>query len=175
MLSETLLRLLNEQIGHEFESANLYLQMSSWCATNGFEGCASFFREHSHEEMEHMFRVFDYVNEAGGMATVPQLAKPRDQFESIREVFDATLEHERFITGKINALAGAAFEEKDFSTFNFLQWFVAEQHEEETLFTGIIDRFNLIGTDGRGLYMIDREIGQMRDKMAAAEGASGGE
>jgi ferritin len=161
MLKPAVLEKLNEQVGHEFFSANLYLQMSSWCTAKGLEGCAKFLREHSTEEMNHMFRLFDYVNETGAQAVVPALEKPRHQFENVTEVFAATLEHEKFITSKINELVDVAFGEKDYSTFNFLQWYVAEQHEEEALFQRIVDMVNLVGTDGQGLYMLDREIGGM--------------
>jgi ferritin len=171
MPSDKVVQKLNEQIGHEFESSNLYLQMCAWCAENGYEGCATFFRAHGLEEQQHMFKIFDYLNEAGGPAAIPALAEQRRQFESIREIFDATLEHERFITGKINELAGLAFSENDFTTFNFLQWFIEEQREEEALFGGIIDRFNLVGDDGRGIYHLDREIGGIH----GAAGEGGGE
>jgi len=161
MLSETMLEKLNGQIGIEFESANLYLQMSSWCAVNGLEGSADFLRAHSHEEMEHMFKLFDYVIETGSKAHIPELAEPRSEFESIREVFESTLEHERFVTGKINELVRAAYDENDYSTLNFLQWYVAEQHEEEALFSRIVEMVHMIGTSGRDLYLLDKEIGAM--------------
>jgi ferritin len=107
------------------------------------------------------------------MPIIPTLEKPRSEYGSIREVFEATLEHERFITGKINELAGAAFEAKDFSAFNFLQYFVAEQHEEEALFSGILDRFGIVGDDGRGLFMLDKEIGQMHGPVSADPATAG--
>jgi ferritin len=161
MLSQGLLAKLNEQIGIEFESANLYLQMSSWCGANGLDGCAAFLREHSQEEMEHMFRLFDYVNETGAMAVIPALAKPRSEYESVKDVFESTYQHEQFVTSKINELVDAAFSEKDYSAFNFLQWYVAEQHEEEALFKKVLDLVEMVGTDGQGLFYLDREIGKV--------------
>ncbi len=171
MLSESMLSKFNEQIGVEFESANLYLQMSSWCADQGLEGCSMFLRSHSQEEMGHMMRLFDYVIETGGQAVLPALPKPRHEYESIKDLFSLTYEHEQFVTGKINALVGAAFAENDYSAFNFLQWYVAEQHEEEALFKGILDKIEIVGLDGRGLYMIDQEIGKLTGA-AEAEGAA---
>ena len=53
---------------------------------------------------------------------------------------------------------GKTFEEKDYSAFNFLQWYVAEQHEEEKLFSGILDKFNIIGNDGKSIYLIDKDL-----------------
>ena len=73
-------------------------------------------------------------------------------------MFETTLEHEKFITSKINELVEVTYASKDYSTFNFLQWYVAEQHEEETLFSGIIDKFDILGEDGRSLYFIDRDL-----------------
>jgi ferritin len=162
MLSQALLEKFNEQIGIEFESANLYLQMSSWCGSNGLDGCATFLREHSQEEMEHMFRLFDYVNETGAMAIIPALSKPRSEFETIRDVFETTYKHEQFVTGKINELVHSAFTEHDYSAFNFLQWYVAEQHEEEALFKKVLDLVDMVGTDGQGLFYLDREISSIQ-------------
>ena len=176
MISKELLQKLNDQIGLEFESANIYLQMSSWCAAHGLDGCASFLREHTTEEMGHMTRLFDYVNEIGEMAIIPEIPKPRHEYENVRELFAATLEHERFITGKINDLVDAALKEKDFSTFNFLQWYVAEQHEEEALFKKILDLVDMVGFEGRGLYHLDKEIvGIQANVVAGGGGGASGE
>ncbi len=91
---------------------------------------------------------------------MPLLGKidvPKHNYSSLREVFEITLQHEKLVTSKINELAEATYESKDYSAMNFMQWYVAEQHEEEKLFSGIIDRFNLVGEDGKGLFFIDRE------------------
>ncbi len=174
MLSEKMLARLNEQIALEFESANLYLQMSAWCLAHGLDGCGRFLREHSQEEMGHMFRLFDYVNETGAQAVLRALEAPRHEYGSVREVFEATFEHERFITGKINELVDTAFAEKDYSTFNFLQWYVSEQHEEEALFQRVLDLVELVGSDGKGLFHLDREIGKLRTPGPGTEAAPAG-
>lgn len=161
MLTERMTKRLNEQINLEFYSSNLYLQMSAWCVTQGLEGCKSFLRAHADEEMQHMHRLFTYVADAGGLPQIGAIDAPRSQFSAIAEVFEVTLDHERFVTAKINDLVDTAFQEKDYSTFNFLQWYVAEQHEEEKLFSSVLDRVRLIGSDGRGQFFLDREIGRL--------------
>ncbi len=158
MLTQATIDRLNEQINMEFYSSNLYLQMSAWCDFKGFEGCAAFLRDHAQEEMDHMHRLFRYVNETGAMAKLGRIEAPPTEFESLVDVFQKTFEHECDVTQAINGLADTAFQEKDYSTFNFLQWYVAEQHEEETLFKGILDKFEILGTDGKALFMLDREI-----------------
>ena len=167
MLTNKMLDKLNEQINVEFYSSNLYLQMASWCESKGLEGCADFLKAHADEEMGHMHRLFTYVNECGAMAKLGAIDAPPTDFASIDEVFEETLNHEKFVTSKINELADTAFQEKDYSTFNFLQWYVAEQHEEEKLFNTILDKMRIIGTDGRGLYHFDQEIAKMHDQGAA--------
>lgn len=161
MLSKKILAMLNEQITLEFFSSNLYLQMSSWCTASGLEGSARFLLAHSNEERMHMEKLFRYVNETGAMAVIDAIEKPKTEFKDLYELFKETLEHERLVTRKINELVDAAFTEKDFSTFNFLQWYVAEQHEEEALFMSVLDKVKMIGTEGRGLYLIDKEIGKL--------------
>lgn len=158
MLSQSMLDALNEQLNLEFYSSNLYLQMSAWCEYKGLEGCAEFLRAHAAEELEHMQRLFTYVNETGGLAIIGQIDAPPAEFKSVRDVFEQTLEHEILITKCINKLAKLAQDEGDFSTFNFLQWYVAEQHEEEKLFKGLLDKIDMIGTEASGLFFIDKEV-----------------
>lgn len=173
MLTPALVEKLNAQINLEFYSSNLYLQMSAWCEAHGLPGAARFLRLHADEEMGHMRRLFDYVNETGAMARMGAIEEPTTEFASVAEVFEATLEHERVVTAAINELAHTAFQDKDYSTFQFLQWYVSEQHEEEGLFSGIVDRIRIIGTEGRGLFHIDKELAHLADQ-TAAEAARGG-
>ena len=167
MLTKVLVDRLNQQINLEFYSSNLYLQMSSWCEHAGLEGCAEFMHQHAQEEMGHMQRLFNYVNETGAMAVLGQIDAPPTEYESIADVFRKTYEHECLVTSRINDLADAAMKEADYSTFNFLQWYVAEQHEEEKLFKSILDKIELIGDDPKNLFFIDQEV---RGKMAETQG-----
>ena len=152
---------LNKQINLEFYSSNLYLQMSAWCEDQGFDGAAEFMRKHALEEMDHMNRLFTYVSETGAMPILGAIDAPPHEFESLADVFEKTYEHECQITEHINALAHKAFTSQDYSTFNFLQWYVAEQHEEETLFKSVLDKINLVGHDGHALFFVDKDLAAM--------------
>ena len=158
MLSPSMIEKLNSQINLEQYSANLYLQMSAWCEQKGYVGSAEFLRTHAGEEHVHMTRLFTYVAETGAMPVLGAIAAPSTEYAGLVEVFKQTLAHERRITGSINKLVEAALNEKDFATFQFLQWFVSEQHEEEHLFQSIVDKMGIIGVDGRGIYFLDKEI-----------------
>ena len=105
-----------------------------------------------------MQKLFKYVSETSGMPLLGKIDAPKNDYKSLKEVFETTLEHEKLVTSKINELVEVTFANKDYSTFNFLQWYVAEQHEEEKLFNSIIDKFNLVGEDGHSLYFIDRDL-----------------
>ena len=161
MLTLNILEKMNQQVNLEHFSSNLYLAMSSWCRSRGLEGAAAFLADHSREELQHMYRLFDYINATGSMAIISQIDGPETEFADIKEVFEKTYRHEQFITAKINDLVDLALIQKDYSTFNFLQWYVSEQHEEEALFKGILDKIDLIGMERRGLHLIDREIGRL--------------
>ncbi len=168
MLAQSMINKLNEQINLEFYSSNLYLQMSAWCEDKSFDGAAVFLRKHANEEMEHMKRLFTYVSETGGLPILGAIEAAPHEFKSMHDVFTQILEHECLITQKINELAHVAFTNHDYSTFNFLQWYVAEQHEEEKLFKGILDKLELIGDDGAAMYMFDKDFAAM-----AANGSGG--
>lgn len=161
MLSSNLLKKLNSQVNLEFYSSNLYLQMSAWCEHKGLVGSAKFLRAHAAEEMAHMSKIFDYIQDTGALAEIGVIDKPKIKLDTIQDVFVQTYKHELYITKQINELADITLNEKDFSTFNFLQWYIAEQHEEEKLFKSILDKIEIIGLDGRGLFMIDKEIGNL--------------
>jgi ferritin len=161
MLSASLLKKLNSQVNLEFYSSNLYLQMSAWCEHKGLLGSARFLRAHAAEEMAHMHKIFDYIQDTGALAEIGAVDKPEMKLDTIQDVFVQTYSHEQYITKQINALAESTLKEKDYSTFNFLQWYIAEQHEEEKLFKSILDKIEIIGLDGRGLFMIDKEIGNL--------------
>ena len=158
MLSPAMIDRLNKQINLEQYSSNLYLQMSAWCDNQGYTGSATFLREHAGEEMTHMHKLFDYVSETGALAVLGALDAPPTTFKSLGEVFKITYEHELSITKAINNLVASALAEPDFATFQFLQWYVSEQHEEERLFKSILDKIDVIGLDGKGIYFLDKEI-----------------
>ncbi len=161
MLKENVLKKLNEQVTAEHYASNLYLAMSSWCKAQGLDGAAFFLKTHSKEELEHMYRLFNYINETGSMAIVSAIEAPPKNFKDLKDVFEQTFKHELHVTSLINNLVDLTLSEKDYSSFNFLQWYVSEQHEEEALFKGILDRIDVVGLEGRGLFMIDNEIGRL--------------
>jgi len=158
MLSQKMIQRLNEQVNLEMYSSNIYLAMSAWCANRGLHGSANFLKDHSKEELSHAYKLFDYINETGATATIEQINKPHNEFKDLKDVFEKTYNHELLVSKSILDLVDTALSEKDYSTFNFLQWYVSEQHEEEKLFKEILDKFEIIGMEGRGLFMIDREI-----------------
>ncbi len=168
MLSQRMIERLNKQINLEYYSANLYLQMSAWCDFKGYTGCSAFLKIHAEEERGHMHRLFGYVTETGGLPIVGAIDKPAHDFADLADVFKKTYDHEVAITGAINDLVAFALAEPDFSTFNFLQWYVAEQHEEEALFKGILDKIGVIGLDGKGVYFLDKEIAKLGAQRARA-------
>lgn len=166
MISKIVEKALNNQIKLEAESSQLYLSMACWAEANGFEGVADFMYDHSDEEREHMLKFIKFLNNRGGDTVVSSLEKPKNEFKSIRDIFEALLAHEIFISESINEIVHLTFEEKDFATHNFLQWYIAEQIEEEALARSIIDKMNLIGDNVSGMYLFDNEIRIIKEKSA---------
>ncbi len=158
MLTQETIGLLNQQVAKEMYASNLYLSMSSWCYEHSFDGAGLFLFDHAGEESDHAKKLITYLNETDSKVELSTIPAPRSDFKSLLEVFEATLQHEQEITKSINELTNFVFSNKDFSTFNFLQWYVAEQHEEEALFRGIVDKIRLIGEGGNGLYLADQYL-----------------
>lgn len=161
MLSPKVQQALNNQIRYEAESSQLYLAMASWAETKGFEGVAQFMFAQSDEERMHMLKILKYVNERGGHAIITQLDAPVVEFNTVKDMFEQLLAHEIKVSNLINNLVAITFEEKDFATHNFLQWYVAEQIEEEATAKTILDKIYLIGDDKSGFYLFDKDIKAM--------------
>lgn len=150
---------LNEQIKIEGQSSQVYLAMASWAEIQpGIDNVTEFFYRHSDEERMHMLKLIHFVNERGGFAVVPPLEQPSLTYPSIHHAFKELLKHEIFVSESINNLVDIALQEKDYATHNFLQWYVAEQIEEEALARMMNDKLELIGEDKGGLYLFDRDI-----------------
>lgn len=150
---------LNEQVKIEAQSSQVYLAMASWAEIQpGIDNITSFFYQHSDEERMHMLKLIHFVNERGGFAVIPTLEQPVLTFPSIKHAFKVLLEHEIYVSESINKLVDIALSEKDYATHNFLQWYVAEQIEEEALARTINDKLELIGDEKSGLYLFDRDI-----------------
>lgn len=131
MLKEKIEAALNNQIKIEAESSQIYLAMASWAETEGLGGTSQFLYKHSDEERMHMLKLVQYVNERGGKAIIPQLSQPEKNYKSLSNLFQTLLNHEIMVSGEINNLVDICLKEKDYTTHNFMQWYVAEQIEEE--------------------------------------------
>lgn len=168
MLKDKMHAALNKQIKLEAESSQIYLGMASWAETKGLNGIADFLYGHADEERMHMLKLIRYVNERGGHAFIPTLEGPKNEYGSVNEVFETFLNHEISVSAQIDDLVGLAFEERDYSTHNFLQWYVAEQIEEEALARTVLDKLALIGDDKGGFYMFDRDLVNIKSSLSVS-------
>lgn len=158
MLSKKIQDLLNRQVELEAASSQYYLAMASWAEVKGYNGVSKFLYTHSDEERMHMLKLVHFINERGGHGLVPALKAPTASFKNIQEIFEMILKHEVHVSTEINKLVERCLAEKDYTTHNFLQWYVSEQIEEEALARNILDKLNLIGNDKGGMYLFDRDL-----------------
>jgi ferritin len=160
MLPENLQNALNGQVNAELYSSYLYLSMSMFFEDTGMPGAASWMKVQAQEELWHAMKFVGYINERGGRVLLDAVEKPPSEWDSTLAVFEAVLEHEQKVSALIAGLVELARAEKDYMTDNFLQWFVAEQVEEEASADEVVRQFRLAGNAGPGLFMLDRELGQ---------------
>jgi ferritin len=149
---------LNDQVQKEASSSQFYLAMASWAESNGLNGTAKFMYQHSDEERFHMLKLIHFINERGGKALIPSIQQPPKEFRDLENVFELLLSHEISVTESINNLVDICLQQKDYTTHNFVQWYVSEQLEEEALARTVLDKLRLIGGDKGGMYMFDRDL-----------------
>lgn len=167
MLSKKIEEICNQQVEKEGYSSNLYLAMAAWAENQGYAGVAKWLYAQAEEEKMHMLKFISYINERGGRVIIPAFQKPPEEFKGIKEIFADVMKHEQYISASINEIVALCIEEKDFTTHNWIQWFVAEQIEEESSVQTIIDKLNLVGD--KNMYMFDRDIMGMRGEESNAE------
>ncbi|HKJ32193.1 MAG TPA: ferritin [Balneolales bacterium] len=159
-MKKNIVEAVNKQIQAEFESAYLYLAMSAYFETQNLKGFAHWMKIQWEEELQHALKFYNMLIDRDAKVELMTLAKPGNDFGSPQEVFKSALDHEKQVTGKINDLYDLALEEKDYPLQNLLQWFIDEQVEEENNARDIVDQLKLIGENGTGLYILDRELSQ---------------
>lgn len=166
MLPKKVEEILNVQVEKEDYSSQLYLAMASWAENKGMEGVAGWLYAQSEEERLHMLKLVKYINERDGIAIIQGMETPPSNFKDVFSMFDQVLEHEKYISASINEIVAVCIAESDFTTQNWIQWFVNEQIEEEASVRAIIDKLNLVGKNN--LYMFDRDIMSTRGAGEAA-------
>ncbi len=168
MLSEKLLAKLNEQITHEFFSAQYYLAMAAYFKKEDLDGFANFFIVQAEEERFHAMKFFEFIYDQGEDAVITGFKDPKRDFKSVEEIFNLALEHEKLVSSLINELMALAQEEKHYPSISFLQWFIDEQVEEEASMGKLLSQVKRVGEKGHGILMLDRELAG-RTFNAAAE------
>jgi len=158
MMTDTMQQALNDQINAEFHSAYLYLAMAAWFRGENLNGFANWMEMQYQEEVAHAMKLYHFVFDRGGTVTLTAIDGPDTTWPSPLAAFEAALEHERYISSRINKLVKLAFEENDFAAHSFLQWYVNEQVEEEASVDEIVQTLKMLGEDKRGLFMLDREL-----------------
>jgi len=170
MLSEKMQKAINGQINAELYSAYMYAAMSMYFESVDMSGAAAWMNAQAGEELEHAGKFMHYVNERGGRVVLEAIEKPPVEWDSVLDAFQAALKHEEKVSSLINGLVTLAREENDHMTDNFLQWFVAEQVEEEASAGEVVRKLRLVGDSGGGMFMMDRELGQRGSAPEAEEG-----
>jgi ferritin len=151
---------LNAQMSKEAYAAQIYLSLGSWAETNGYGGVAEYLYKHAGEERNHMMKILKYINARGGSANIQAISAPDKQPKNLQQVFEFVVAHEFDNTDSIYKLVDICQKAGDWATYNFAQWFVKEQIEEETLVLGLLDKFNLANKTNKetNMYSFDRDL-----------------
>lgn len=160
MINEKITKALNEQINLEYASAYAYLAMSSYFLAKNLNGFAHWLRVQAQEELVHGMKIYDFVSERDGQITLSDIPAPKSNWDDALAVFQDARENEKEVSTSIYNLVDLSLKEHDHATNNFLQWFVSEQVEEESAVNKVIDTLKLVGADGNGLFLVDRDLNQ---------------
>ncbi len=170
MITKTVLDALQEQLMLESSTSQMYLSMATWCDHESLPGCAALLLDHSNEERDHMMKIIGYLQECDIRPVIEALEAPRHDFDSVLDVFEAVYDREVAVTENINQIAGLAMAASDFSAFNFIQYFVADQHTGLVMFRDIRDMARGLNFDNyRERMYFDKNVRRIFEGLQAAE------
>jgi ferritin len=162
MISEKMVKALNEQVNAELYSAYIYSAMQAYFLSKNLEGFANWMCVQTKEENSHAEKFYKYINERNGRIELEAIAKPQKDWSSVLDAFEAAYEHEQYITGRINSLVELARSEKDYATESFLKWFIDEQVEEEANALKIVETLKMIKDSAGSLLMLDHQMAKRK-------------
>ena len=171
-LSPTIQAALNAQMTNEAHNAQIYLAYASWASEKGFDGVANFLFRHSNEERNHMQKFLEYILKRGGKVIVTAIPAPGPDPVNMNDCFEKVFKSEVENTGNIYDIVNLSMAEKDWATFNFMQWFVKEQTEEETLALDLLDKIKVAGginAKDDALFALNNELGKTPDDATLAQ------
>ena len=171
-LSATLAAALNAQMTKEAHASQIYLAYASWADSQGFGGTANFLFRHAQEERNHMMKILEYILKRGAEVHITAIPAPPENPASLHGCFEKVFKHEVDNTNAIYKLVKMSLDEEDWATWNFTQWFVKEQIEEETLALNLLDKIKIAGgnkADSHTLYSLDRDLKKTPDDARSAQ------
>ena len=151
-------KLINDQINKELYSGYLYLSFADYYEAEGLKGFANWYMIQAQEERDHAMLFIKYLQQQGETVELEAIDKPDKEYKAFIDPLKMGAEHERVVTDLINTIYAAAYEEHDFRTMQFLDWFVKEQAEEEDNADDNVTKFELFGSDSKSLYELDAEM-----------------
>lgn len=169
LISESMVGALNEQIGNEFSASLQYVAIASHFACETLPELAAHFYRQSEEERDHAMRFVKFIVEAGGRVEIPAIPMPKNEFSSVEEAVQLSLDQEKTVTQQINALVELALKESDHITNNFLSWFLTEQLEEVS---SMDDLLRIIQRAGNNLLFVEDYLARRKAKAPPSKPAA---
>ena len=171
-LSKPMTAALNSQMTNEAHASQIYLSFAAWAENQGYSGIANFLFRHAQEERNHMMKILEYILKRGAQVQVTAIPAPPQNPASIHDCFEKVFTEEVDNTKAIYTLVKLSLAEEDWATWNFMQWFVKEQIEEETLAMNLLDKVKLAGGEkinSNALYSLDRDLEKTPDTAISAQ------
>jgi len=171
-LSPTLAAALNAQMTNEAHNSQIYLAYAAWASEKGYGGIANFLFRHANEERNHMMKFLEYILKRGAKVTITEIPGPGADPVSVNDCFEKVFQYEVQNTTSIYDIVNMSMAEKDWATWNFLQWFVKEQTEEETMAMDLLDKVKVAGgPDAKddALFALDNELAKTPDDAVLAQ------
>ena len=167
---------LNEQIANEFSAHQQYVACAVYFDGETLPQLAGFFYRQAMEERDHAMMMVQYLLDTDEQVTIPGVSAPVTAFADVVAPVELALDQEKRVTAQINELAGVARSENDFTSEQFMQWFIKEQVEEVATMSDLLRVAERSRDDLHDIedYIAREQSGEGEDPTAPRAAGAGG-
>jgi Ferritin-like protein len=155
---QDLTQAINAHLASEFQASHTYLAMSIWLREKDLAGFSQYMLTKSNEERAHASRMIAYLVDCDAEVELPTIAAPERGWPSLQGLFEQVVAMERGVTASINRLYSLAESQGERSATAMLDWFVAEQLQEEAEARFVLKRLRLAGENSAALLLLDQQF-----------------
>jgi ferritin len=147
LINDSLRNAINEQTGHEFYNANLYMFICAFLRNKGLDNLAKHFEGQHGEEISHGKEFISLLTDLNADVFIPEINEVNTLFISIVGIAQLYLDREILTTTSLGEILKLAIQDNNYVVEQKMREMIAKQQHEYAEATTFLDNAELCGED----------------------------